>query len=194
MGPRIGGGIIQDVRLMGWGGGVVGIGLAQGAVGTVGSGLHDLPDIQEGMVAGGVVAGVSSGVTIGIGMGGGIEATDRQAKAALEGGAEVCGKEGGRKGRGEGAEPVSCSGGGAVDEGGAVGVIGGFGGEELVPGVVVGDADKLALEATKEAGREAGEVMEGCDGEGGGGREAGRMEAEGAPLDGVDVKWGGVPV
>ena len=70
----------------------------------------------------------------------------------------------------------------------------GLGGEEVVPGAVVGDADKLALQATEEAGREAGKVVEGRYGEGGGGREIWWVEAEGLTLDRVSVKRGGVPV
>ena len=70
----------------------------------------------------------------------------------------------------------------------------GFGGEEVVPSAVVGDADKLALQATEEAGREAGKVVEGRNGERGGGREIGWVEAEGLTLDRVGVERGGVPV
>ena len=149
---------------------------------------------QPGMVARGVVAGVSSGITIGVRVGGRVKATYRQAEAALEGGAEVCGEEGGGKGGREGSEPISCSGSGAVNEGGAVGGIGGLGGEEVVPGVVVGDTDKVALEATEEAGWEAGKEVERCGSHGCGGGEAGRVETEGFTLDRVDVKRGGVPV
>jgi hypothetical protein len=100
---------------MAWGGGCVGVGLALGAVGPVGPRLHDLPDVEEGMVSRGVVAGVSGGITIGIGVDGGVKAADREAEAALEGYTEVRGEEGGGKGGGEGAEPIACSGSGAVD-------------------------------------------------------------------------------